>query len=415
MEQKVKHTFTPYQKIVIVILALTQFTVILDFMVMNPISDMLIKELNISTSRLGIVVSAYAFSAAVSAVLTTNFADRYNRKKLLVFFYSGFLLGTLLCGLARSFETLLIGRIVAGIFGGVLSAVSMAIITDLFPISVRGRVMGFTQMAFSASQVLGIPLSLYFANFMGWYFPFIIISVFIGIIWIFINVSMKPVNEHLKLQTKVNAFAHMKNTLANRHYRMAFMASCLMPIGGYLLMPFGNPYLINNMGIHKNDIPTIFLITGICSIFIMPAVGKISDSIGKFKTLVAGSFLASIMVIIYANLPMVPLWVIIVINAVMFAGIMSRVIPSSALISAVPDMADRGAFMSINASLTSLAGGIAALLGGFIVYQKDEFSPLEHYDILSYVCVAVIMICIFFVWRVNNIVKQKLNVKQGNL
>jgi len=117
-----KYTFTPYQKLVIVMLTLTQFTVILDFMIMNPISDMLMKTIHISPSKLGIVVSAYAFSAAISGIVSSGFADRYDRKKLLVFFYSGFFVGTLWCGLARSFEMLLLGRIVAGIFGGVLAS-----------------------------------------------------------------------------------------------------------------------------------------------------------------------------------------------------------------------------------------------------------------------------------------------------
>ena len=55
--------FTPYQKFVIFILAITQFTVILDFMVMSPLGDMLMKSLDMKTSQFGLAVSAYAFSA----------------------------------------------------------------------------------------------------------------------------------------------------------------------------------------------------------------------------------------------------------------------------------------------------------------------------------------------------------------
>ncbi|HLP13915.1 MAG TPA: MFS transporter [Flavobacteriales bacterium] len=450
-----KPGFTKYQKLVILIISLIQFTVVLDFMIMNPISDMLMKDLSISAAKLGIVVSAYAFSAAISGIAASGFADRYDRKRMLVFFYSGFCLGTLVCAFAPTFEILLTGRIVAGIFGGVLSSISMAIISDLFPIHMRGRVMGFTQMAFAVSQVLGIPLSLFFANKFGWYFPFILIAIFIALTWLFIAVSMKPIREHLALQKGHNAFKHMTNTIANRQYRVAFIASCLMPIGGYMLMPFGNPFLINNLEVSPHDIPLLFLVTGICSMFIMPMVGKISDSLGKFKTMVAGSILASFMVIIYANMLPVPLWVIIMINALMFAGIMSRIVPAQALITAVPDMADRGAFMSMNASLTSLAGGIAALAGGLIVYSKDialqtgigrvvqlvksgsayytdaaHFDklvtsktgipddafvfwkerliiPIHNYDVLSYVVVAVMALCVVMVFRVNKIVIAK--------
>lgn len=84
-----------YEVFVVVILALTQFTVVLDFMVMSPLGDMLMKSMGLSTTQFGLSVSAYAFSAGISGLLTAGFADRFDRKKLLIFFYVGFILGTL--------------------------------------------------------------------------------------------------------------------------------------------------------------------------------------------------------------------------------------------------------------------------------------------------------------------------------
>jgi predicted MFS family arabinose efflux permease len=159
-----KTPFTTYQKIVILILALTQFSVVLDFMVMSPLGDLLIKDLDINPSQFGLVVSSYAISAGVSGFLTASFADKFDRKKLLVFFYSGFIIGTLLCGLSNSYTFLVFARIVTGIFGGVISSISLAIVADLFDFNHRGRVMGFLQMGFGISQILGIPISLYMAN-----------------------------------------------------------------------------------------------------------------------------------------------------------------------------------------------------------------------------------------------------------
>ena len=124
--------FTPYQVLVILLLALTQFTVVLDFMVMSPLGDLLMKSMNISTYQFGIVVSSYAFSAGISGFLTASFADKFDRKKLLLVFYIGFIIGTLLCGIVNSFNLLVFARIFTGLFGGVISSISMAIIADLF-------------------------------------------------------------------------------------------------------------------------------------------------------------------------------------------------------------------------------------------------------------------------------------------
>src|SRR5215813_15148656 len=107
--------FSSYQVLVIVMLALTQFTVVLDFMVMSPLGDMLMKSMNLQTSQFGFAVSSYAFSAGISGLLTAGFADKFDRKKLLLFFYVGFILGTLWCGLAQTFPSLLAARIVTGL------------------------------------------------------------------------------------------------------------------------------------------------------------------------------------------------------------------------------------------------------------------------------------------------------------
>src|ERR1700729_2958496 len=133
--------FTRYQVAVVAILAFLQFTVILDFMILSPLGAMLMQELHVSPAQFGLVVSAYAFSAAISGLIAACFADRFDRKKLLLFFYSGFVLGTVLCGFAPSYALLLGARTVTGLFGGVIGSISLAIVADLFPLSARGRVM----------------------------------------------------------------------------------------------------------------------------------------------------------------------------------------------------------------------------------------------------------------------------------
>ena len=156
--------FSPYQKFVVGLLAFLQFAVILDFMLMAPLGALIMPALAITPKQFGLVVSAYAFSAGVSGFVTAGFADRFDRKKLLLFFYAGFLLGTLWCGLAPTFELLLAARVFTGVFGGVIGSIVLAIATDLFEVSQRGRVMGLIQTAFAASQVLGLPMRLFLSN-----------------------------------------------------------------------------------------------------------------------------------------------------------------------------------------------------------------------------------------------------------
>src|SRR5580704_1637603 len=206
--------FSSYQKIVVLMLALTQFTVILDFMIMSPLGDMLMKSMSLKPAQFGMSVSAYAFSAGLSGLLTAGFADKFDRKKLLLFFYFGFIAGTFLCGLANSYIFLIGARIVTGLFGGVIGSISLAIIADLFDIQHRGRVMGFVQMGFSASQVLGIPIGLYLANIWGWHAPFLWVAAMALIIAFLIASRLQPLTKHLSVQRDKSALKHLLHTIS---------------------------------------------------------------------------------------------------------------------------------------------------------------------------------------------------------
>jgi predicted MFS family arabinose efflux permease len=403
-----KIPFTSYQKFAIFILAITQFSVILDFMVMSPLGDMLMKSLSLKPAQFGFAVSGYAFSAGVSGLLTAGFADRFDRKKLLLFFYIGFIIGTVLCSMANTYPLLIAARIITGLFGGVIGSISMAIITDLFDIHHRGRVMGFIQMGFGASQVLGVPIGLFIANIWGWQSPFLMVAILATAVAILIFTKLQPVTKHLAAQNDRSPLKHLWHTIAKRNYRIGFMATALLSIGGFMMMPFSSAFAINNLHITQQQLPMLFMVSGVSSLLIMPLVGKFSDKIDKFKLFTAASVWMMVVVVTYTHLTVTPLWEVMIFNVLMMMGIMSRMIPSSALVTGIPDMPDRGAFMSINASMAQIAGGIAAVCAGMIVVQKDKFTPIQHYDTVGFVMVGVAAVSIFLVYRVSVMVKKKL-------
>ncbi len=329
----------------------------------------------------------------------------------MLFFYIGFIVGTFLCSLANTYALLIAARIITGLFGGVIGSISMAIITDLFDIHHRGRVMGFIQMGFGASQVLGIPISLYIANVWGWQSPFIMVAAIASVVAVLIIFKLQPVSKHLEIQQSRNALSHLFHTVAKRNYRIGFIATAILSIGGFMMMPFGSAFAINNLHITQGQLPKLFMVSGISSLIIMPLIGKLRDKIDKFTIFTFASVWMMIMVCIYTNLSETPFWEVIILNIIMMMGIMSRMIPASALVTGIPEMQDRGAFMSINSSLQQIAGGIAAAVAGMIVVQKDKASPLQHYNTLGYVIVGISIIGILLMYRVSSMIKKKLKEK----
>lgn len=398
--------FSKYQLFIITLLALLQFTVVLDFVVLSPLGAQLMQVLHLTTSQFGMAVSVYAFSAGISGILAAGFADKYDRKKLLIFFYSGFITGTFLCGIAPTYEFLLMARIITGVFGGVISAISFAIISDLFSLNTRGRVMGFVQMAFSASQVMGIPVGLYFANRVGWHAPFLMITGASILELVAIVLYMKPIDAHLKLQSEKNAFEHLFRTIARRKYLWAFLVNTLLVTGGFMLMPFGSAFSVYNLGIAMDDLPFLYFATGIFSMAAGPLIGKFSDALGNYRVFTIGSIIAIGLILVYCNLGVTPLWIVIALNIVLMVGILSRMISSSALMTAIPETSDRGAFMSINSSVQQISGGFASIVAGLIVVQTNN-GPLQHYSTLGYIVSASITITIVMMYSINKYVNQK--------
>jgi predicted MFS family arabinose efflux permease len=393
--------FTRYQSLLVALLALVQFTVILDFTIMSPLGAIIMPALDITAGQFGVAVSAYAFSAGISGILSAGFADRFDRKRLLLFFYVGFTLGTALCALAPNYHVLLLGRIVTGLFGGGMGSVVLAITTDLFSLQQRGRVMGFVQTAFAASQVLGIPAGLFLSNHWSWHVSFGAIIVLSIAAMVAVVLLMKPVNAHLLLKQESTAFRHLIATITQTRYTMAFLVTTLLATGGYMLMPFGSAYTVHNLGIDIPHLPTIYLVSGLFSIVTGPLVGRASDAFGKFPTFAFGSAMSMVMVLIYTHLGQVSLTTAIAVNVLMFVGIFSRMIPSQALISAIPDPSQRGSFSAVSASLQQLSGGLGSVLAAAIIAENADGS-LRHFDWLGYIVVAtatVSLVGMYFVQK----------------
>ena len=179
------------------------------------------------------------------------------------------------CGLAQSFESLLLARIVTGLFGGVIGSVVLAIATDLFAPQMRGRVMGFIQTAFAASQILGIPIGIYLSNRWNWHVPFLALVVLGLIGGLLIALVHAAGRGHLKAPQEHSAVRSPASTrVTEPRYLLSFVSVLFLATGGFMLMPFSSAFTVNNLGISLHDLPIIYLVTGIATIFVGPAGGQ---------------------------------------------------------------------------------------------------------------------------------------------
>jgi predicted MFS family arabinose efflux permease len=398
--------FTRYEVFVIAILAFLQFTVILDFMILSPLGAMLLDQLGVTTGQFGLVVSGYAIAAGASGLLAAGFADRFDRKRLLLFFYAGFIVGTLLCALAPTYPFLLVARIFTGFFGGVIGSVSMAIVADVFPLERRGRVMGFVQSAFAAAQVLGLPLGLWLANHFGWHAGFMMIVVVSTLVGLVIVFRLKPIDAHLAVAHKRHPLRHLWLTAVNARYITGFAATILLTTGGFMLMPFGSTFSVHNLGLRLDQLPMIYMITGLSSLIVGPLLGRLSDTVGRYRIFVIGTIVGVGIVLFYTRLGPTSIGEIILLNVVLFSSISARMVSAGALTSAMPALADRGAYMSISSSVQQFSGGVASWVAGLVVVQSST-GKLLHYETLGYLVSGSMAASAVLLYQVHRLTAEK--------
>lgn len=383
------------EKILLFILASINFTHILDFMIIMPLGNYLIGYFHISTQQFSLIVSAYSYSAFASGIIAAFVIDRFDRKRSLLFGYSGFVIGTLLCGLAPNYQFLIGARIMAGLFGGLIGAQVLSIVADTFVYEKRGRAMGSLMAAFSVASVAGIPLSLYLANLLSWHAPFFMVAA-LGVILIPLSMKFIPsMKGHMKQssgQRRAEAFLVI---FSRKNALVALSLSALMVFGHFLIVPFINPFMEFNVGFTKNQIPLTYVVGGTATLFSAPFFGKLADRKGKLFIFTICSILTLPLIYFITNMPSIAFYFVLIVTGFWFVVANGRMIAAQAMISNVIEPQYRGSFMSLNSSFQQLFVGSASFIAGLMVTNDPVTQKIYSYNWVGYLSIVVLAFCIF--------------------
>ena len=387
------------ERLLLLTLAAINFTNIMDFMIMMPLGPQLMRIFNINTQQFGLVVSSSTFSAGFSGFCTAFFIDKFDRKRFLQVLYAGFLIGTLLCGLANTYELLMIARIFTGLFGGVLGAVILAIVGDVIPFNRRGQAMGFVMAAFSIASVLGVPFGLRIANQFGWNSPFLLLAFLALPVQFFIFKFVPNLSTHTQAGKQVQVLQVIKNITSSPNQRKAITLMMVVMFGHFSIIPFLSPYMVSNVGFTEGQLEQIYFFGGLSTIIASPLIGKLADRIGKLKVFTIFVSISIIPVLFITNMPRVDIWITLIATSVFFAVSSGRFIPAQAMVTATVEPQNRGSFMSIVSSMQQLSAGLAAYIAGLVVIKQTNGEML-HYNWVGLMSIAAAVITLFLVRRI---------------
>jgi predicted MFS family arabinose efflux permease len=396
------------ERIILLLLTILNFTHILDFMIMMPLGNYLMPYFNISSQQFSMLVAAYTFSAGASGFLAAFFVDGFDRKKVLVFAYAGFLIGTLCCAISPAYEILLVSRIVAGLFGGLIGAQVLSIVADIVPYERRAAAMGMIMAAFSAASVFGVPFGLYIANLFNWHAPFFFVVILGILLTPFLIKFLPKMDAHLFVENrqKISPMQLVGDVFRNTSQLYALALTAVMMMGHFMIIPFINPFMEFNMGFSKTQTPIIYMVGGALTMITSPIIGRLADRLGKYNLFIFLALAGVPLIALITNLPAIPFYFVLCITGLWFIISAGRFIPAQAMVSNVVPPERRGSFMSFNSSVQQVFVGLASVLAGFIVVKMPD-NKIEHYEITGYLSIVLILFSIFIASGLNRKLKEK--------
>ncbi|MGV3559783.1 MFS transporter [Larkinella arboricola] len=385
---------TRQEKVLLFILACINFTHIVDFIIMMPMGPQLMRYFNLNPHEFSFIVSAYSLSAGISGFLAAFYVDRFDRKKVVLTAYIGFVIGTIACGLAPTFPLLIVARTTAGLFGGVLGAQVFSIVADVVPYERRATAMSIITTSFSVASVVGVPLGLYLATEISWHAPFLALGGLGVLVTVLIIRYVPRLDGHLQTGSRYQPLEILMAMLRSPNQLRALWLTTTIMLGHFSIIPLLSPYLVANVGLGEDQLYLIYLVGGLVTIFTGPLVGRLADKRGKYPVFVVFALLSMIPMFLLTSMQPSSLTYILAVNAVFFIFSNARFIPTQAMVTAVVEPQRRGGFMSMNSSVQLLAQAVATYGAGLLV-TKTESGALIHYSWVGYLAMAAIFVSVF--------------------
>ena len=384
---------------ILIVLTLMSFTNILDFMIMMPLASHLIREFGISTAQFGLLVSVYAFAAATSSLLMASIADRFDRKRALLFVYVGLIIGTLGCALAPTYAALLVARTVAGLFGGVQGSIAFSIVGDMVPDERRGRAMSIVMLSFSLSAVLGVPLSIYVAGHGGWHIPFFALAASCALLWVVAARLVPSMRGHIRAGGPVSLWQGYAELFRVPNHWWAFATTALLTLSGMMVIPYIAPSRVANEGMSELQLSLFYLVGGGITLITRPLFGSLSDRYSRAKVYFWLVLLSIVPMLLITHTLGVSLPLQLGVSVLFFIFVSGRFIPSTALVSSASTPQLRGRLMSFNSAVQNLATGLAALIGGAMLTTTAS-GQIAGYEAVGYLSCLIAVVSVWAAFKV---------------
>ena len=343
---------------------LMMFSASSQLIIMVPILPEIEQTLGVNEFWRGMLLTSYAVSLGISALITGPASDRVGRQRILL---GGTLLMAVTLALhtvAADYELLITMRILAGIGGGMLSGGSIAYVGDYFPYDQRGWANGWIMSGVAFGQVAGVPIGKVLASAFGYRWPFLLFAVTMAaaafMIWRFVPQPNTPLDRSRLTPRRI---VRKYRNVIDRPVAAAVGSYFLMFAGFGLFTTFLPSWLETTVGLTGYEVALLFAIGGVANVIAAPSAGHLSDEVGRKPLVVWASIVLGGLMLI-APYAIDGFWMAAFLFFLAMASVGIRIGPLQSLLTALVPDTRRGLLMGLAMSVGQAGFGIGSFLAG---------------------------------------------------
>lgn len=346
------------------------FIVFLGVGLVIPVMPMLQKDMHLSGSTMGMLVSVFAIAQLIASPVAGHISDKLGRKKLIALGMLIFSVSELIFGLGHTVNWLYFSRGLGGISAALIMPSVTAYVADVTTIEERPKAMGLVSAAISGGFIIGPGLGGFIAHF-GMRVPFFaasILALFGCLLAVFILKEPKKKTMHGQVSSKGSFMEILKNPV----FTFPFVVILISSFG---LQAFESIYSIMaviNFGFSTTEIAMIITVSGtlalICQIVFFDGIIRMVGEVGLIRiAFFASSIFVGVIAFTNNN------WVVIISTFIVFLAF-DLVRPAITTYLSRHAGDKQGTVNGLNSTFTSFGNILGPMASGFL-FDMNHFFP----------------------------------------
>ncbi|MBM2709880.1 MFS transporter [Mesorhizobium caraganae] len=347
-------------------LALGSFTISTEGFVISSLLPDIATDAGISIPLAGTLITAFALAYAIGTPILATLTGEWDRRRVILWTLTFFVIGNLVAALSSSFELLLIARIIMALSSGLFAATAQGTAVALVDDHHRARAIAVVVGGTTVAVALGAPLGALVAAFAGWrgtFFAIAGLGALVGaILWY--RLPRGIIGTRLPLRARLSA-------AVRPGVMPILLTTTLALIGAFAVFAYVAPLAIEGGGLSPIALPGMLLAFGVGAVIGNIAGGQAADRFGATRTVGWSLALSAAMLVMLSVVPtFLPQHIAgPVLMAMMVPwGIVGWAFPpaqASRIIKLAPDAAP--IVLSLNASALYLGVALGAVVGGAVL------------------------------------------------